>query len=223
MTEVCIYLYKFYKACLTVYKNTMELTSTISPNTAQAILLCTAELIIWEELPMANKIVLECTDQLFRSLMGNKQPFGGKVFIGIGDFRQVAPVVKANGPSSIFEASVKLSNLWSCFQLLSLFQPIRDSEDISYSQWVDTIGEGSPIQPITVVNMGHLQRLTSYQQAIDFLFPPEILLEPLLAIQRSFLSPYNIVVDEFNHKMVERITFEECKLTSTNIYSDLLI
>ena len=60
--------------------------------------------------------------------------------------------------------------------------------------------------------MGHLQQLTSYQQAINFLFPPEILSKPIEAIKRSFLSPYNIVVDEFNKKMIKQIHSEECKL-----------
>ena len=55
------------------------------------------------------------------------------------------------------------------------------------------IGEGSSIQPTSVVSMAHLQQFTSYQQAVDFLFPQDILLKPTEAIKRSFLSPYNMV------------------------------
>lgn len=189
VTEVSEPLYIFSVVYLIVFKSTIELTSTINTNSGQAILLKAAELIIWEELPMANKSILECTDQLFRHLMDNQEAFGGKVFVGIGDFRQVAPVVKGNGPSAVFNASVKSSYLWNHFQLLSLSQPIRDAQDITYSKSVDSIGKGSPIQPITIVNMQHFQLLTSYQEAIHFLFPPEILLDPIKAIERCYLSP----------------------------------
>ena len=64
--------------------------------------------------------------------MSAEQTFGEKVFVVIGDFRQVAPVVRGNGPSTVFDASIKSSYLWSCFHLLSLSQPIRDAIDIQY-------------------------------------------------------------------------------------------
>ena len=125
--------------------------------------------------------------------------------------------MKGNGPSAVFDASVKSSYLWNHFQLLSLSQPIRDAQDITYSKWVDSIGEGSPIQPVTIVNMHHFHLLTSYQEAIHFLFPPEILLDPIKAIERCYLSPYNMIVDEFNQKIVEQIHSSECRLLSVSL------
>ena len=161
---------------------------------------------------MANKTALECTDQLLRYLTGNDQPFGNKPFVGIGDFRQVAPVVKSSGPSAVFDASIKSSYLWNTFQLQSLRQPIRDYEDLPYSRWVDTIGAGRVGQSVMIVSMKHLQQLTTYDEAIGFLFPDDVLIHPLQAIKRSFLSPYNMAVDEFNIRMVDRIDKAECML-----------
>ena len=37
---------------------------------------------------MANKAVLECVDAILRKIMGNDLPFGGKVILLSGDFRQ---------------------------------------------------------------------------------------------------------------------------------------
>ena len=50
-------------------------------------------LIIWEELPMFNKTAIECVDSLIRQITSSNKPFGGKIILGLGDFRQVASVV----------------------------------------------------------------------------------------------------------------------------------
>ena len=43
---------------------------------------------------------------LFRS---NLRPFGAKIVVGLGDFRQVAPVVRNGGPTGSFDASIRSS------------------------------------------------------------------------------------------------------------------
>ena len=94
---------------------------------------------------MANKTALECTDQLLRNITGQNIPFGNKTFVGWGDFWQVAPVVRMGGPSSILNTSIKSSYLWQYFKCLKLYHGIRDSGDLAYSAYVDSIGEGSYI------------------------------------------------------------------------------
>ncbi|KAJ7215837.1 hypothetical protein GGX14DRAFT_302174, partial [Mycena pura] len=47
-----------------------------------------------DEAPMANKAVLACVEETLRRIMGNNLPFGGKVLILLGDFRQTCPVVR---------------------------------------------------------------------------------------------------------------------------------
>lgn len=52
--------------------------------------------------------------------MGNDLPFGGKLFVGLGDFRQVAPVVRgSSGPTATLNNSIRTSELWN--PLVSLF------------------------------------------------------------------------------------------------------
>jgi hypothetical protein len=97
---------------------------------------------------MANKAAIECADQLLRLLMDVPLPFGGKVFLALGDFRQVAPVVRgATGPSAAFQSSIRSSYLWQHFQVLRLTVPIRTASDPEYSDWIDTIGEGYELHP----------------------------------------------------------------------------
>ena len=168
---------------------------------------------------MSNRAAVECTNALLQLLMGNTKPFCGKVVIGLGDFRQVAPVVPNGGPTASLDASVRSSLLWSHFQILRLHQPVRNAEDPAYSEWVDSIGEdfsnNSPIE------LPLIDRIQSYDEIAEFLFPDSILHTPFDVSQRSFLSPLNIYVDEFNLEMLERIPFGSGKLPT--IFLDSII
>ncbi|KAI0728260.1 DNA helicase Pif1 like protein, partial [Fomitopsis betulina] len=53
-----------------------------------------ASVIIWDEAPMAKSAVLRCVDETCRRVMRNNLPFGGKVVVLLGDFRQTCPVIR---------------------------------------------------------------------------------------------------------------------------------
>jgi ATP-dependent DNA helicase PIF1 len=53
-----------------------------------------SKLILWDEAPMAPKYALDALDLLLRDIMQCDRPFGGKVVVLGGDFRQVLPVVR---------------------------------------------------------------------------------------------------------------------------------
>ncbi|KAG1780457.1 hypothetical protein EV702DRAFT_949544, partial [Suillus placidus] len=60
----------------------------------QADLIRNASAIIWDELLMANKAAWECVNDLCCQIMNvYNKPFGGIPIIGLGNFRQVAPVI----------------------------------------------------------------------------------------------------------------------------------
>ena len=62
-------------------------------NSADAEVLRQASLIIIDEITTLPKHGLCCIDKLLREVMRNEKPFGGKVFVVGGDFRQTLPVV----------------------------------------------------------------------------------------------------------------------------------
>ncbi|XP_058751175.1 uncharacterized protein LOC131624239 [Vicia villosa] len=80
-----------------------------------ANLLWEAELIFWDEAPMANKWCFEALDKTLRDLMsvhGNSDKvFGGKVVVFGGDFRQILPVVPRGSRSDIMHATINASYL----------------------------------------------------------------------------------------------------------------
>ncbi|XP_057442788.1 uncharacterized protein LOC130734412 [Lotus japonicus] len=65
----------------------------------KAELLQLASLIIWDEAPMVSRYAFEALDRTFRDIMrfkiegGSEKPFGGKVVVLGGDFRQILPVI----------------------------------------------------------------------------------------------------------------------------------
>jgi hypothetical protein len=92
----------------------MGLESKIGPHSAHVKLLQQAHLIIWEELPMVRKAVLECVNQLLQDIIGNQLLFGRKTFVGLGNFYQVTLVIRGcSGPSVILNSSIHSSYLWS--------------------------------------------------------------------------------------------------------------
>ena len=44
---------------------------------------------IWDEAPMAPRYALEIADKTLRNIMDNDLPFGDKIIILSGDFRQL--------------------------------------------------------------------------------------------------------------------------------------
>jgi len=51
------------------------------------------DLIVWDEIVMAHRHAIEAVDRTLQDLMNNTLPFGGKVVVLSGDFRQILPVV----------------------------------------------------------------------------------------------------------------------------------
>ncbi|KAG1846202.1 hypothetical protein DFJ58DRAFT_799449 [Suillus subalutaceus] len=50
-----------------------------------------------------------------------------------------------------------------------------------------------------------MTRDSNFEDTINFLFPPHVLEDAETCLQRAFLSPLNIYVDEFNDKILEKL------------------
>ncbi|KAK8935509.1 hypothetical protein KSP39_PZI013684 [Platanthera zijinensis] len=98
--------------------------------------------ILWDEAPMSHKHVFEAVDRSFQDVLNSAQPFGGKVVIMGGDFRQVPPVVVNGTKFQIINASIIGSPLWSTVQLLSLTENMRAVGDQQFSKFLLRLGNG---------------------------------------------------------------------------------
>ena len=123
----------------------------------------------------------------------------------------MALVIKNASPTATLDASIRSCSLWSHFRVLSLTLPIRNALDLLFSAWVDTVGEGDRTSPSNSISLppAFASFIFNIESAVSFLFPVNDILNHALLARRSFLSPLNSHVDEFNQLILATIPANE--------------
>ena len=163
------------------------LESPISPNDPRAVLIRQSSLIIWDEAPMANRAVLACVDETCRRIMQSSLPFGRKVVVLLGDFRQTCLVIRKGTKVEVINASISHSVVWPEFTIHHLITPIQNAKDPPFSAFVDAIGDGCGPE----VSFQGLQHAKCALDIIQFVFPQNIIGSPTLCLKHSILAPTN--------------------------------
>ena len=117
-----------------------------------------AKIIIWDEAPMGHRFLLESLDRSLRDIMKYQSeqngdiyldlPFGGKVIVLSGDFRQVLPVLKHGSQAQICGICIKRSPLWKLFKVHRLDENMRvlqngNDESLKvFDEWLVNLGNG---------------------------------------------------------------------------------
>jgi len=195
----------------------------------RALFLEVADVIIWEEMPMAHRSALECTNELLQAIVGNEKPFGGTILLGISNFRQTSPVGCHAGKSGTIEVAIVSSPLWPSFSIMRFDRPIHNASDPHYAQWVDNIGQGSEFLDKSEIPLDMIDDVHDVDDAIAFLYPPEVNAVPEDCIRNSFLSPLNYHVDMFNEIMLEPLLNDHgthstlfCYVSTLMLFSHIL-
>ncbi|XP_024006616.1 uncharacterized protein LOC112083117 [Eutrema salsugineum] len=153
-----------------------------------------AKLIIWDEALMMSKDCFETLDRTMRDILEVYKPFGDKVIVLRGDFRQILPVIPNAGKTEILMATLNLSPLWYKCRVLRLTQNMRliagDNsramlERAAFTKWILDNGDG------TINDDG------SGEAVIDI--PDDLLIKDLL-------SPRNDDVDTINDYMLSKLS-----------------
>ncbi|XP_051168410.1 uncharacterized protein LOC127286139 [Leptopilina boulardi] len=120
-------------------------TCNISGMSKHAELLRSAKIIIWDEITMAPKFALQAMESMLRDITQCNKPFGGKVILLSGDFRQTLPIVPHGSRTHIVEVCVKNNRLWDLFESRSLYVNVRlQNNDVEFSNWLLNVGDGKP-------------------------------------------------------------------------------
>ena len=134
------------KAPLTPHE---ESTLQISGQSSLAKLVQMARLLLVDEAPMLDRFQLEAMDRSLRDLMAQPDlPFGGKIILLAGDFRQCLPVVPGANRAGTVDHCINQSHLWPQFQVLQLTVNMRvkasgDKVLEEFDKWTTSIGDGS--------------------------------------------------------------------------------
>jgi ATP-dependent DNA helicase PIF1 len=181
------------------------LKSDIGAASSRADLLREASIIIIDEAPSGNKAIYACIDDVLRDITGRNAPFGNKIIILVGDFRQCCPVIRNGTRADVVDASLISSHLWPLFSIRRLSAPIRNASDPEFAQFVDSIGDGSgpeiQLPMVTIVN--------TENSLIDFVWPVEHIENPTRGLTRCILAVTNKQVNRFNDTVLSRLPGEE--------------
>ncbi|CAN1310136.1 ATP-dependent DNA helicase PIF1 [Linum perenne] len=195
-------------------------TCTIKKGSDVAELLKSATLIVWDEAPMIHKLSFEAVDRTMCDIMNmplsgeNYVPFGGKVVLLGGDFRQTLPVVPNGSREDNINAT--LINMRITTNSINT-TPMFDG--LTFPDWVLAVGNGTlrtyPTKKntkfddlITIPSPFLIQTTTKpLDELISRVYPSFI--ESYQSLQyiksRAIVSPTNAVVSEINNILLAQI------------------
>jgi hypothetical protein len=214
------------------------LQSAIHPNTQRGHLLLAAKCHIIDEIGSLHYKAFDCADRLMRSLTHRPhQIWGGCMLITLGDFHQVcllhivvcrqsyfqlhknAPVVHYGGRSAITKASIRTQPIFNHFEILQLHASIRQATDPDFANFLNSVGDDFSHDTVDLARFPHSRSLTA---VLNFVFPPEVVSQPHICVQRAILSPFNFFVDEINLKILHRLQGDsKTYFSSDHIEGDL--
>ncbi|KAF8083384.1 hypothetical protein N665_0776s0009 [Sinapis alba] len=204
-------------------------TCNIDPGSEKAELLARASLIIWDEAPMMSKHCFEALDRSLSDIMKttDDKPFGGKVMVFGGDFRQILPVIPRGNRADIVMAAMNSSYLWKHFKVLELTKNMRlfaetnvhEAEEIKrFSDWILALGDGRINEPNDGECIIDIPKDLLISECGD---PIESIVnevygdafkdsrDPTFFQERAILAPTNDNVDIINNYMLDRLSGEE--------------
>ena len=221
------------KAPLTV---TEESTLQVSAQSSLAKLIRMSKLLLIDEATMLDKLQLEALDRTLRDLMGKPNcPFGGKIIVLAGDFRQCLPVVPHANRAGTVSHCLNKSFLWQNFKILQLTENMRvrasgDPLLEEFDKWTLNIGNGSDIDGVVEIPKSMVTTIKentkedtkseekSMKKFCEVLFPDlkNNINKPDYLEGRTILAPTNKEVDAINEVMQRWLPDDGIKLNSAD-------
>ncbi|XP_025997032.2 ATP-dependent DNA helicase PIF2-like [Solenopsis invicta] len=133
-------IHKIFGLPVPLYANS---SSNIKIQSKEAHYLKETDIFVWDEAPMAPRYALEIIDRTLRDIMNNALPFGGKIIVLGGDFRQLLPIKVLGTRSEIVNLSIKFSTIWKYFRNFSLTENMRVlPEETKFAKFLLDVGDG---------------------------------------------------------------------------------
>jgi len=212
------------------FTHNAESTCNIAAESGKAQLLRAADLIVWDEITMAHKHLLEAFDRTMRNLCNDQRPWGGKRMLFAGDYAQCLAVVRRGNRSQIVAAQACMSKLWENVSTQKLSINMRAQtmagaereEQEAWSRWLLDLGHGRlPNEPraptLDTVSLPDdicLPPDAPFSALIDHVYPnlPQEAGNMDYFDGRAIVAPRNIVVDSVNEVLTNQIPGElhEC-------------
>ncbi|KAL0381197.1 UNVERIFIED_CONTAM: hypothetical protein Sangu_0184000 [Sesamum angustifolium] len=161
-------------------------------------------------------------------MLGVYLPFGGKVMILGGDFRQVLPIIINGTKSQIIKASIVESSLWSSVKVLNLSENMRAQHDPHFSDFLLRVGYGDePTIENDMIRIPnsmamHWEGENSIDELINANFPnlSSHIYDTDYMENRAIITPLNDDVNKLNEKAINALLGEEVTYNSFDSVPD---
>lgn len=162
--------------------NTSRSALEINPDHPLRKTLEEAALILIDEITMMSRFSLQIIDRVLKKIMNDPiTPFGGKIFVVGGDFRQLLPVVPGATRAQILFNCVISSDLWVQFERIVLNENMRAMGDQPFIDWLLSVGTGQ-----TAPVPGLDSNVMEIPQEMILEVPPT---DPTVAVDPEAMSP----------------------------------
>ena len=163
---------------------------------------------ILDEAPMSPRYALEGIDRSLRAFMKNDLPFGGKIMVLGGDFRQLLPVEQNCTESEIIDLCIKNCELWEHFEIFNLKTNMRALEsEKQFAEFLLNVGDAKLNDNQNNIDLKHFP--TECIASRDYDIVEEIYGDVIRRknykefVDLAILSPRNEEVNELNNKVVD--------------------
>ncbi|XP_015161034.1 uncharacterized protein [Solanum tuberosum] len=188
-------------------------TCNISKQSSLASLIRDAKLIVWDEVSMAKKKLIETFDSFLKDIMNTDTLFGGKVVVFGGDFRQTLPVIQNGKKEDFINESLLNSTIWDHLEKYQLVQNMRARTDPTFSEYLLKSGNGKEsVNALRKIEIppSFLIPYVNEKESLDILFKSihpnlNMLTEDISSItSRVILTTKNDFVAEINEMFIHK-------------------
>ena len=201
-------------------------------------LLIKAKILLIDEATMLHRYQLEAMNRTLQDVLDDNRPFGGKVLVLTGDFRQTLSVVPGASRAGLVDSCITRSHLWSLFRVMKLSVNMRvrasgDPELQRFDEWVLSLGDGTaPTMDTDLVEIDEdlcmkIESNTSTDVEVEYrsmksfaeLVFPDIETngkDSKWLEGRAILAPTNKKVDELNDLITDSFPGDEIILSSSD-------
>ena len=166
------------------------------------------KLLVYDEISMASKNILNAIDRTLRDILDDTQPFGGLKIIFCGDFRQLLPVKKFASPTQIISECCKYSSIWKHVKLYRLTKNMRTSDSV-WSKFILRVGNGDENDLDDNITLPDTCLIVkTIEELIYHTFQKRFLLKNYGG-KECILTTTNNLCDEVNEKIVLELETEE--------------
>ncbi|XP_043463102.1 uncharacterized protein LOC122501545 [Leptopilina heterotoma] len=209
-------VHKTFKLPIAIYSDSSQ---TIKAQSKEADYLRSIEVFIWDEAPMAPRHVLELVDRNLRDITNDNRPFGNKIMILGGDFKQLLPVKINATRSELVDLCIKFSSIWPVFHQFSLTANMRTlPHEVEFAEFLLSVGNGTDNDNDDNLHLPESCIAPRNTDIVEDIYGEVIRQKQFEKLSKmAILSARNVDVDDINKAVVELLNPETEKIyTSVN-------